>query len=91
MLTAALQTSRSSPEHSVNRMQALSKIEFKIPSKVTGDHNEESFALTPNIDSESELDEYKPSENVTPFAKCRMVLKSRQSPQPSVMFAVKVK
>jgi len=81
-------SSRSSMDYSVKQL-STSRIEFQIPSKVTGDYNADSCALTPH--TESDFDEFKASENVTPFMKWRTYDKSRQSPQPSQMFSSKLK
>jgi hypothetical protein len=76
-------------------MQSLSKIDFRIPSKLIGDYNQDSFQLTPNMETESGLgtdDDLNEnfSENVTPH-NLKQKIKSRQSPNPSQVVASKLK
>lgn len=76
------------------RMQSMTKIDFRVPQKIVGDYNGDSIQLTPDIDTDSEMgsnDELKIqySENVTPHLK--QSAKSRQSPNPSQVVAMKHK
>ena len=76
------------------RMQSMSKIDFRIPSKVVGDYCGDSIQLTPEIETDSDMgsnNELKLSfsENVTPLLK--QTVKSRQSPNPTQVVASKHK
>lgn len=76
-------------------MQSVTKMDFRIPSKVIGENTNNSGTLTPNMETDSCFEsenEITFSENVTPILKSRTNnLKSRQSPNPSSMITSKLK
>jgi hypothetical protein len=69
------------------RMQSVTKMDFRIPSKVNQNNTNNSGTLTPNMETEScyeSENEVTFSENVTPILKSRTNdIKSRMSPNPS--------
>jgi len=55
-------------------MQSMSKIDFRIPSKVVGDYCGDSILLTPELETDSDMRSNNKlklsfSENVTPLLK----------------------